>query len=378
MGEPMRKKVYFVSIFLFIILVSFQQMTIASNPPEISAVSAILLDTKTSQILFAKNMHNKRPPASTTKILTAIVAIEEGNLNDLVTVSKKAAYQEGSSIYLKEEEKLTLEELLYGIMLASGNDAAVAIAEHISGSVEKFARLMNKKAKEIGAKNSRFLNPHGLPQTGHVSTAYDLAMIMRYALQNEIFSRITGTRTIKKEGWTRGYKNHNKLLWSYENTTGGKTGYTKAAGRCLVSSAATKDKELVAVVMNSPGDWVDSTNLFEYGFENFVWKTIVNEREIIHAIKFENSLEDELELYAEDDITILVPAGDKIKIEKRIQILSDIELPVRKHDVIGEILIFNQNQLIGKTKLRAANDLTFKSLYMRWWYRMNDFFNSSF
>ncbi|MFW5998124.1 MAG: D-alanyl-D-alanine carboxypeptidase family protein [Halanaerobiaceae bacterium] len=374
----MRKKVYFVSIFLFIILVSFQQMTIASNPPEISAVSAILLDTKTSQILFAKNMHNKRPPASTTKILTAIVAIEEGNLNDLVTVSKKAAYQEGSSIYLKEEEKLTLEELLYGIMLASGNDAAVAIAEHISGSVEKFARLMNKKAKEIGAKNSRFLNPHGLPQTGHVSTAYDLAMIMRYALQNEIFSRITGTRTIKKEGWTRGYKNHNKLLWSYENTTGGKTGYTKAAGRCLVSSAATKDKELVAVVMNSPGDWVDSTNLFEYGFENFVWKTIVNEREIIHAIKFENSLEDELELYAEDDITILVPAGDKIKIEKRIQILSDIELPVRKHDVIGEILIFNQNQLIGKTKLRAANDLTFKSLYMRWWYRMNDFFNSSF
>ncbi len=151
--------------------------------PEVSATTAVVIDADTGQVLYDKHSQIQRYPASITKIVTAIVALEAGNLDDIVKVSRKAAYQEGSSIYLKPGEELTLEELLYGILLASGNDAAVAIAEHISGSVASFAELMNEKTKKMGAKNSNFLNPSGLPEAGHYSTAYDLAMIMRYALQ---------------------------------------------------------------------------------------------------------------------------------------------------------------------------------------------------
>lgn len=375
MGEPMWKKVYFVSI-VFLIIVS-QGIVLAEEPPQISATAGILMDKKSSQILFNKNIHTKRPPASTTKILTAIIAIEESNLEDIVTVSRKAAYQEGSSIYLKENEKISLEELIYGLMLASGNDAAVAIAEHISGSVDEFSRLMNKKAREIGAKNSNFVNPHGLPATGHVSTAYDLAMIMRYALNNKTFSEITSTKSLKKDNWKRGYKNHNQLLWSYEKATGGKTGFTKAAGRCLVSSAASDDKEMIAVVLNSPGDWVDSTNLLEFGLNQFFWKKIVSQGEIVHTIKSKKSLENQLNIQAQNDIKILVPRGGKTKIEKKIKIDSGLKLPVSENDKIGKILIYNNNQLIGETGLIAGNDLTFDSFFLRWWHRLNEFFRKT-
>ncbi|MGM0410119.1 MAG: D-alanyl-D-alanine carboxypeptidase family protein, partial [Bacillota bacterium] len=212
----MRKKIYFLLyIMLFII---FLTQGVFAQEIKTTASSAILMEEDKGQILYQKNIHKKLAPASLTKILTTVVALENCDLNEIVTVSRRAVEQEGSSIYLQLGEKITLENLLYAIMLSSGNDAAVAIAEHISSSVEEFAELMNLTAKKAGALNSNFTNPNGLPDTAHYSTAYDLAMITRYALNYDKFREISATKnkTISWEGhdWDRGLHNHHKMLWS--------------------------------------------------------------------------------------------------------------------------------------------------------------------
>ncbi|NLM97262.1 MAG: D-alanyl-D-alanine carboxypeptidase, partial [Halanaerobiaceae bacterium] len=249
-----RNSCFFCFLFLSLLCFSFLiPHARADGLPAVSAKCAVVLDMETGQVLYNKNMSIKAFPASLTKILTTIIALEEGDINDIVKVSRRAAYQEGSSIYLQEGEEIKLEDLLYGVMLSSGNDASVAVAEHISGSIDEFALLMNEKAKEIGALNSNFKNPNGLPDPDHYSTAYDLAVIMRYAMKNKIFRTISGTknRTISWAGndWGRGLRNHNKLLWLYDDITGGKTGFTKAAGRCLAASAERNGREVIAVVL---------------------------------------------------------------------------------------------------------------------------------
>ena len=268
----MKRKLCFLSIFLFLVLTLhiFNSPVLARGLPQLSARSAVLIDVETGQVLYNKHMHLKSFPASLTKVLTTIIALEEGNPQELVKVSRRAAYQEGSSIYLQEGEKIKLLDLLYGVMLASGNDAAVAVAEHIAGSIEDFAVMMNAKAREMGALNSNFINPSGLPDPDHYSTAYDLAMIMRYALKNGIFREITATRnkTIPwaDNDWGRGLRNHNKLLWQYDDITGGRPAY-RAAGRCLVASAKREGREVVAVILNAPDDWLDVRRLLDYGLK---------------------------------------------------------------------------------------------------------------
>ncbi len=242
----------------------------------ISAESYVLTDAATGRILASRGADEERPVASTTKILTCLVALEEADPGATVAVPKEAVGTEGSSMYLYAGEKLTVLDLLYGLMLESANDAAVTLAICVSGSVPAFADRMNEKAARLGMEHSHFENPHGLPAEGHVSTARDLAILFRAALGNPLFAEIVGTarKTIAiGEGKTQVLVNHNRLLHSFPDCIGGKTGYTVSAGRCLVSAARRQGATLIAVTLAAPRDWQDHKTLFEYGFSLYETKT---------------------------------------------------------------------------------------------------------
>ena len=242
----------------------------ASAAPAVSAHSAVLLDADSGTVLYAKDADTRHPMASTTKIMTALTALEMAGADTVIRVAPEAVGVEGSSIYLTEGEELTLEQLLYALLLESANDAAVAIACGVAGSVEAFAGLMNQKAAELGLRDTQFQNPHGLDAQGHYTTAHELALITRAALENDLFLRMVSTRktTIPHAGreGVRLLVNHNKLLRLYEDAIGVKTGYTKKSGRCLVSAAERDGVRLIAVTLNAADDWNDHMALLDYGF----------------------------------------------------------------------------------------------------------------
>ncbi|KPN15462.1 D-alanyl-D-alanine carboxypeptidase [Bacillus australimaris] len=259
-------------LLLFTLLLPFSSHAKADRSSlSVSARSAILIDGQSGRVLFGKDEHEKRRIASITKIMTAVLAIESGKMKDTVKVSKHAIQAEGSSIYLKEGQKVSLEDLTYGLMLRSGNDAAVAIAEHVGGSLEGFIFMMNQKAAELGMKNTNFQNPHGLDDhKNHYSSAYDMAILTKYAMEHKQYQKIAGTTFYKAKTMEGYWKNKNKLLTGlYEYSTGGKTGYTKLAKRTLVSTAAKGDAELIAVTINAPDDWKDHISMFEYAFDHY-------------------------------------------------------------------------------------------------------------
>ena len=236
----------------------------------VNARAALLMEAGSGNVIFGQNENAPLPMASTTKIMTALVALEALPLDTPVKITAASVGVEGSSIYLVEEEVLTLEQLLYALLLESANDAASAIAVAVSGSVEEFARRMNRKADELGLTDTHFVNPHGLDHEDHYTTAYELAVITRAALENETFRTICATerKTIPLHG-TEGVRlllNHNKLLGSYEGCIGVKTGFTKKTGRCLVSAAERDGVTLIAVTLNAPDDWRDHTAMLDYGF----------------------------------------------------------------------------------------------------------------
>ncbi|HYK74902.1 MAG TPA: D-alanyl-D-alanine carboxypeptidase family protein [Pseudoneobacillus sp.] len=265
-------KLSIIFLAVSLLFMNFPQKSQASV--SVSASSAVLMDQESGRVLFEKGAHEKKRIASITKIMTAILAIESGKLNDMVKVSVNATKAEGSSVYLKPNEKIKLEDLVYGLMLRSGNDTAVAIAEYVGGSLDGFVYLMNQKAQEIGMANTHFANPHGLDNfENHYSTAYDMALLTRYAMQNETYQLISGTKIHKApnpdEKWDRVWRNKNRMLTKYKYSTGGKTGYTKRAKRTLVSTAAKGDMNLIAVTLNAPDDWNDHISMFEYGFDQY-------------------------------------------------------------------------------------------------------------
>ncbi|TYP77810.1 serine hydrolase [Paenibacillus methanolicus] len=247
----------------------------AAPPIYTNAQATSLIDVESGRILYSEDGDKPMLIASLTKIMTAIVAIEHGKLTDKVKTSKRAAGKEGSSIYLKLGEEMTLEEMLYGLMLRSGNDAATAIAEHVGGSEEGFVYLMNEKAKMIGLMNSQFMNPSGLDQKGHYSTANDLAKLTAYAMHNPVFKEIVKTKGKLASGRDYKWMNKNKMLNMYEGADGVKTGYTKAALRCLVSSATRDTQQLAAVTLSDRSDWVDHSRLLDWGFANFPLDEVV-------------------------------------------------------------------------------------------------------
>ncbi|MCA0970295.1 D-alanyl-D-alanine carboxypeptidase [Halobacillus litoralis] len=260
-----------LSLLMTMLLLTFSPIKGQANPNlGVSAEHAVLMDSESGRVLFEKDAYDSSLIASTTKIMTAIIAIESGKLDEKVEVSGQAVRTEGSSIYLTEDEKIPLRDLVYGLMLRSGNDSAVAIAEHVGGSVEGFTHLMNEKAQWLGMQSSHFENPHGLDGETHFSSAYDLGLLMAYAMKDETFREVTGSEKYLSENRDYAWMNKNKLLTKYyEPTNGGKTGFTKKAGRTLVSSAERDGMELIAVTLNAPDDWNDHQRMYEWGFEHF-------------------------------------------------------------------------------------------------------------
>lgn len=260
----------------------FQSSEVLANEPAtfpVSGQAAILMEQSSGRVLYSKNEHQPLKIASITKIMTAILAIESGKLDETVTVSKRAEGTEGSSLYLVAGEKLTLRDLVYGLMLRSGNDAAIAIAEHVGGSVEGFVFLMNEKAEEIGMSNTLFRNPHGLDtDEDHLSSAYDMALLTQYAMGNEEYRDISSTKDYRSKGdKVRVFHNKNRLLTEkYSYSTGGKTGYTKLAKRTLVSTASKDGLDLIAVTLNAPDDWDDHMHMFNWGFEHYSLERLVS------------------------------------------------------------------------------------------------------
>lgn len=358
-------------ILLLIIILNIY----AVNSYAISAKSAVLIDAASGRVLYEHNAYEKLPMASTTKIMTGLLACESGKLGNSVKASPFASGTEGSSLWLKIGEKLTLEELTYGLMLKSGNDAAVAIAEYLGGSVDAFALLMNKKAREIGAVNTSFKNPHGLDAEGHYTTAYDLALIAREAMKNEKFARIVSTKnyTIPMEGekWDRALKNHNKMLWRYEGCNGVKTGYTKKCGRCLVSSAKKGKEEFICVTLNAPDDWSDHEYLLDYGFENYTTQKVVKKSEKACSFTYDKKNKRKVKLVYAEDYNIAVTADDVITTEIEYNKLA---APAEKGTVAGFINIYCNGEKVKKVELLTAKSLKELSVMEKLKIEFNKFF----
>ena len=278
----------------------------------ISAQSAILMDGQTGRAIYEKQADKQSLIASTTKIMTALVVCEHTNVLDRVRIPPEAVGIEGSSMYLKAGEILTVQDLLYGLMLHSGNDAAVALAIYCGGTVEGFAELMNDKAHRLGLKNTHFVNPNGLDSPGHYSTARDLAVLASYAMQNPIFAKTVSTKSVTIGN--RFLKNHNKLLWFLEGADGVKTGFTKAAGRILVSSCTREGRRLVAVTMNDRNDWQDHIQLMNNGFQDFSVHQIVKVGECLGKVPIISGDEGSVELLAATDFSYALAHGEKTEI----------------------------------------------------------------
>ena len=304
--------------------------------------------------------------ASTTKIMTAITAIENAELGSMATVSPTAYGVEGSSMYLGLGEKLTLEELLWGLMLVSGNDAATAVAEHVSGSVQEFAELMNKTAQKIGAENSAFTNPHGLSDKNHYTTAHDLAKITAYALKNAKFREIVSSRS-KKIPWAehdydRYLVNHNKFLTMYEGCIGVKTGFTKATGRCLVTAVEKNGLQLVCVTLNAPDDWNDHKVIYDTAFSEYSPYTIKSQGELLSATDIKNGTTPIVNLTTGNDIIIPIHSGEETKIETTITPFEDLCAPVKKGDVLGTLTVTIDGNPCSEFPLVAAEDVELKKV----------------
>lgn len=278
----------------------------------ISAEKAILMDAATGRVFYEKNADSQSLIASTTKIMTALVVCEQCNVLDRMRIPKEAVGVEGSSMYLQEGEVLTIQELLYGLMLHSGNDAAVALAIYCGGTVEGFAELMNDKARQLGMENSHFVNPNGLDAPGHYATARDLAVLASYAMENPIFYKTVSVKTVTVG--QRYLRNHNKLLWQVPGADGVKTGYTRAAGRILVSSATRDSRRLIAVTINDPNDWQDHAALLEQGFAGFSHKRIISEGDLVGIYPITGGQEGTVQLLAASDFDYALAADEKIEL----------------------------------------------------------------
>lgn len=267
----------------------------------VSAQKAILLDANTGRVLYEKNPDSRSLIASTTKIMTALVVCEHCNVLDRMQIPKEAVGIEGSSMYLKEGEVLSIQELLYGLMLRSGNDAAVALAIYCGGTVEGFAAMMNDKARQLGLEGSHFENPHGLDSPNHYSTARDLAMLTAYAMKNPVFYQTVSSKSVRIG--SRTMQNHNKLLWRVEGADGVKTGFTKAAGRILVSSATRDGRRLICVTINDGNDWQDHTNLLENGFSRYQVQQVIQKGQCLGYATVFSGREEVVPLLAAEDFS---------------------------------------------------------------------------
>ncbi|MDR2132967.1 MAG: D-alanyl-D-alanine carboxypeptidase [Clostridiales Family XIII bacterium] len=349
----------------------------AAKPiPETTALSAVLIDAKTGMVLYDKDMHAVLYPASLTKVMTGLLAVERLSLDKSVTIDAETPFTKGSRIYLLEGEEVTAEQLFYALMIESANDAAVALAKEISGTTEAFAELMNRRAKELGALHTNFVNPNGLEHDAHVTTAYDIAMIAKEAMKLPAFRKAAATypytleRTNKQE--TRYFYNGNRLLYDekhtvvyegasrpikYADVTGIKTGYTAQAGNCLAASAKRGDTELIAVMLRAEGMnvYLDAISLFEYGFDNYKSFQAVSAGAPQGEIRVKNGAVKTAAIQAGSDAWVTIPASASpslVTTEPRLP--ARVEAPVEEGQVVGTMGILLDGEELGVVEIAAA------------------------
>lgn len=355
-----KKIILRIAVLLTALLLCLNALIIpssASSEPSVSARSAILIEAESGKVIFEKNADERCSMASTTKIMTALVALESGDIQRTVAVSADAIGIEGSSVYLYENEKLTLEDLIYAMMLESANDAAAAIAIEVGGSIEGFADLMNKKAQELELSNTHFENPHGLDGNSHYTTARELAVIAQKAMNNESFRAIVSTfkKTIplnESEG-VRLLVNHNKMLKGYDGAIGIKTGYTKKSGRCLVSAAERDGVEFIAVTLNAPDDWHDHTTLLDYGFSLYESRILCREDDFKYIQPVIGGTEEYVMLSIDADVSVTLPksCGD---VEQTIELPRFSYAEIKKGDTLGYLVYTTAGEEIARVPIIAS------------------------
>ncbi|NMM61343.1 D-alanyl-D-alanine carboxypeptidase [Clostridium sp. P21] len=335
----------------------------------VDARYAIALDSKSKIVLYEKKAYDLVPMASTTKIMTTLVAIKYGNLERNVEISGRAAGIRGSTVGFKKGEKVSLKELLYGLMLRSGNDAAIAIAEGVSGSVEEFVELMNEYASEIGVLNTHFHTPHGLDYDDHYTTAYDLALITAKAKEIKLFNDIVSSKDIdgKTYNFTRSYHNINKILWQLPEANGVKTGYTGKAGKCLVTSNKVQGNDVIVVVLNCRERWKETKKIYDYVNKNYQYKKILLKGDNAGKIDL---YKDVLNLeYGEDAI---IPVRNNINYSVKVMKPEKLQGSVRKGDKVGNVCIYADGNMIYKSNLIASNSYS-ENKILRFFTRYNKF-----
>lgn len=330
----------------------------------LSAKSAVLMDASTGQVLYQKNAFVRLPMASTTKIMTAIVALESSELDKEIEVSPKATGIEGSSIYLYPNERISMESLLYALLLESANDAATAIAIAVAGSPEAFAQKMNQKAQELGLQNTNFENPHGLDGKKHYTTAYDLAKLTAYALSNPRFAKICSTykKNISLNGdeGVRVLVNHNKMLHLYEGAIGVKTGFTKKSGRCLVSAAEREGLRLIAVTLNAPNDWRDHTDLLDFGFSRYTRVTCAEKGTHNVLLPVVGGKTQTLSAINSEDLAATLKK-EHGEILCKIEAPRFLYAPIEKGEIVGRVIFLCDNREIASSDLVASEAVELQS-----------------
>ena len=352
----MYKKALAFTLFIF----CFYIFVFSANAQGINAKGAVLLEAQSGDVIYGCNKDLRLPMASTTKIMTALVVLENTELDHIVTIEPHMTGIEGSSIYLHEGEKLSVSDLLYALMLESANDAAVALAHHVCGGTGAFAQKMNDKANELGLKNTHFTNPHGLDDPEHYTTAYELALIARAAMENPVFREIVSTYKkqipLNNGEGARVLINHNRLLRTYEGAIGIKTGYTKKCGRCLVSCAERDGVTLICVTLNAPNDWSDHASLFDRGFNEY--KSINLARVGDYSVKLNAVNGEKSTFIAENnqDLKVTLKA-DNINISAVLEAERMYFAPIKKGERVGKIVFYNNEEKIGELALFAKENV---------------------
>lgn len=346
-------------VFVISLLLSNIEVFSVDDCVSVSADSAILICGDTGRVLYAKNENEKRPMASTTKIMTALLALEYSESdNKDVTITDEMVRTEGSSMGLMPGYVISLENIVKGMMMCSGNDAANTLAYAVAGSKEEFSKLMNERALQLGMNNTHFVTPSGLDDEDHYSTAYDMAILGAYAMENKRFSDIVSQKSIKVKfvnpGETRTYKNHNRLLSLYDGCIGIKTGFTKKSGRCLVSCVQKDGAKLIAVTLRAPSDWDDHQRMYDYGFSK-VRNIELNEEETRFSVDVVGALDEQITVSgSKTSVTILNEDSEKIK--RSIELPSFVYAPITQGQVIGRIVYTIDGEIIAVNNLTSTKD----------------------
>lgn len=363
-----KTKIFNIFAICSIFMIVFCGITNAQKPHSItsfafdtSAKAMALIDANSGRLLASKNPDLQLKMASTTKIATAITVIDNcPDLDEKFKVDDRAIGVEGTSIYLQSGEMLSCRELLYGLMLRSGNDASVALALHCSKSIEDFAELMNQTAVKAGAKNTHFVNPHGLDNDEHYTTAYDLALITAYAMKNPTFKEIVSTKSIKiphPEYAHRFLVNKNRLLGTLDGCVGVKTGYTKGAGRCFVGATERDGTNLICVVLNCGPMFEECAEILEEGFEKYKNVQLIEPYSFVRNINVENGTKSKVKIYCPQGFSYLLSPQEQCDINIEYDLPNSLEAPIKQETIVGKVSVFFKNQLIFQTNLLTMEEV---------------------